>query len=201
MATRPPKTREGFSGGDSMKRSRPDPGMPSAVSEPQQVYRCPFLEIHHSSASFPSFSKEYYVVKFKPRGGVVATRDGSVLMTKQYRYLLRNYSWELPGGSIESSEDAESAIIRECYEETGVRVSRLETLIRYYPGLDNVDNKTTVFAARSVDAIDPFHPDPREISEIAWIPLGSCIQMIWRGEIQDAMSVAGLLAYRLRHEV
>jgi 8-oxo-dGTP pyrophosphatase MutT (NUDIX family) len=162
------------------------------------VFRCPFLEIHHSRATFASFNKDYYVVKFKRRAGVVAIHDGNVLLVRQYRFLPNDFSWELPGGTIGDDEKFEAGIIRECYEETGVRVSALRKLITYYPGLDNVDNRTTVYASESVEVPLAFQGDLREVSRTAWIPVQKSLQMVFAGDILDAMTVAGLLAYHHR---
>ena len=156
------------------------------------------MQIVHCRADFGAFAKDYYVVGFKRRGGVVILHDDSVLLVRQYRYLLNDYSWELPGGTIEDSENAEDGLIRECFEETGVRPKELLPLVVYYPGLDNVDNRTSVYYSRGATVGAPFKSNPAEIVEIAWIPYERCLDMVFRGQILDAMSVAGLLAYDAR---
>jgi len=164
-------------------------------TSPQRVeYRCPYLEITFERSDFGGFSKDYYVVNFKRRGGVVILRDQQVLMVRQYRHLARGDSWEIPGGTIEDSEDIESGLIRECLEETGVRPRALRRLVEYFPGLDNVDNRTTIFLAEEALVCAPFRPNPQEILEIAWVPLGTCLAWIDQALILDAMTIAGLLA-------
>lgn len=168
--------------------------LPLRISDRKTTYQCPFMEITHQQAEFEGFKKDYYVVNFKRRGGVVALKDGEVLLVRQYRFLPNDASWELPGGTIEDHEDLESGLVRECLEETGVRVSALRALVEYYPGLDNVDNRTTVFLSEQAEAVAPFRGNLAEIQEIAWIPLERCLRMIFDREILDAMTVAGLLA-------
>lgn len=169
--------------------------LPLEVTERETTYRCPFMEIYHRRARFDGFSKDYYVVSFKRRAGVVVVRDGSALLVKQYRFLINGPSWELPGGTMEDAEDLRAGIARECLEETGVAVGQLQELVTYYPGLDNVDNRTTIFYAEDAKPSSSFSGDPREVGQIAWIPLGHCIEMVFSGEILDAMTIAGLLAY------
>lgn len=168
---------------------------PLEITERQTTYRCPFMDIYHHKARFDGFSKDYFVVSFKRRGGVVAVHDGNVLLVRQYRFLINGLSWELPGGTIEEAEDMRNGIERECLEETGVAIGEVRELVTYYPGLDNVDNRTTIFYTENVKPTSSFQGNPREIGEIAWIPLSRCIEMVFSREILDAMTIAGLLAY------
>lgn len=161
----------------------------------QVVHRNPFMEIEHTEADFGAFKKNYFVVNFGPRAGIVAVRDRNVLLTRQYRFLIDTLSWELPGGTIEQGEDPVAGAVRECLEETGVRCRDLKPLLAYYPGLDNVDNRTTIWYSEAVEAASPFIANDAEVVEVSWIPLQRCLDMIFSQEILDVMSVAGLLAY------
>jgi len=159
-------------------------------------YRNPFMKVSHTKADFGAFTKEYFVIELGPRAGVVAVRDDRVLLTRQYRFLIDAMSWEIPGGKIESGESPADAAIRECREETGVTCRNLKPLVVYYPGLDNFDNRTTLLYSETIDVDAPFVGDASEVIEIAWVPLERCIAMVRRGEILDALTVTGLLAYR-----
>lgn len=172
---------------------------PLACSAPKTLHKNPFLEIQSSRARFNGFSKDYYVIKFKRRAGVVAVKDGQVLLVRQYRFLTNKLSWELPGGTIEDSETMREGLRRECLEETGITLGKLLPLVEYYPGLDNVDNRTCLFLCRNVKIARPFCPDPAEITDIAWVKPEKCLKMIFARQILDAMTVAGLLAYAHRN--
>lgn len=50
---------------------------------------------------------------------VCVTEDGNFLVEQQYRYGVRDLSWELPGGVVEANEDPIDAGPREVLEETG----------------------------------------------------------------------------------
>lgn len=172
-------------------------GQPVSVTERRIEYRCRFMEIYRSRADFGTFSKDYYVVDFKQRGGVVAVNDGKILLVRQYRFLPNDDSWELPGGTVDDHETAAAGLERECLEETGVRVKDLKSLLVYYPGLDNVDNRTSVFYTQNTVVEREFSPNRAEITDIAWIPVERCVAMVFRQEILDAMTVAGILGYAL----
>jgi 8-oxo-dGTP pyrophosphatase MutT (NUDIX family) len=165
------------------------------VSAKTVTYSTPFMDILHSRADFGDFAKDYYVVTFGERGGVVGVKDGKILMVRQYRFLIDGYSWELPGGTIEIGESAEAGLARECFEETGLRPKDLELLLVYYPGLDNVDNRTSIYVSRRMESVKPFVGNPAEVSQIGWFTLDQCLSMVLKQEILDAMTISGLLAY------
>lgn len=170
-------------------------GYPTHVGKKTVTYKTPFMGVYHCKANFGAATKDYFVIKFKPRVGVVVIKDDSVLLVSQYRYLLAANSWEIPGGSIESNESPKKGLARECIEETGIHPLNLSLLITYYPGLDNVDNCTRVYHTNKFEVKAKFVINPLEINALAWTPLPKALTMIRQGEILDAMTIAGLLAY------
>src|SRR5215510_3003277 len=97
-------------------------------SDAVTTYRNPFMEIRHTHADFGSFTKDYFVIELGPRAGIVAIRDDSILLTRQYRFLIDRPSWEIPGGRVDEGETPATAAIRECMEETGIECSGLRKL-------------------------------------------------------------------------
>jgi ADP-ribose pyrophosphatase len=171
---------------------------PTRVSARTTHFHCPFMEVYHQEAHFGDFSKDYFVVDFKRRGGVVAVRDGKMLLVRQYRFLVNATTLELPGGTIDDHEQAEAGLARECLEETGYEIAGLAPVLTYYPGLDNVDNRTLIYWTRDVRERHPFVANPAEIVALEWVPVDTCVDMVFDGRILDAMTVAGILGYALR---
>jgi 8-oxo-dGTP pyrophosphatase MutT (NUDIX family) len=164
------------------------------------VYANPFMKVRHSHVEFGDHSKDYYVVEFGPRAGVILRRDGRVLLVRQYRFLVDGLSWELPGGTVDAGEDLQVGARRECAEETGIECLRLEPLLVYYPGLDNVDNRTTVFLCDEFRDSQAFRASPSEVRSLEWVALPEAMGMIRGGRILDAMTIAGLQALSLSGE-
>lgn len=169
-----------------------------SATPPTLDYRNRFMEVHHSRADFGAFQKDYFVVDLGPRAGIVAVREGRVLLTRQYRFLIDDYSWEIPGGRVDAGETPEVAAVRECVEETGVKCSNLTPLVTYYPGLDNFDNRTSLFYSEWTEVVAPFVANDAEVVEIRWIRLDECIEMVFGGAILDVLTLAGLLAVHAR---
>jgi 8-oxo-dGTP pyrophosphatase MutT (NUDIX family) len=165
-------------------------------SKPRLDYRNPFMEVRYTRVEFDGFQKDYYVIELGPRAGIVAIKDECVLLSSQYRFLIDSMSWELPGGKVDPGESPEHAAIRETLEETGIECSALTKLVEYYPGLDNFNNRTTLFVSRDTRAAARFSPSASEVIEIRWVPVAEALQMVKSGLILDALTVAGLLAYK-----
>lgn len=159
------------------------------------VHENPFETITKTKVYFDGFEKDYYIVNFGPRAGVVAVKEGCVLLSAQYRFLIDGISWELPGGRVDEGEDSINAAYRECLEETGIECFNLKPLVTYRPGLDNVENLTQIFYTEEVNAASSFRADPTESLAIDWIPIEDAVSFVLTHQITDAMTVSGILAF------
>lgn len=172
--------------------------MDSPQVGPQEVvFENQYLRISRIPADFGSFSKEYFVLDSGHRAGMVAVREGSVLLVRQYRLLINGLSWEIPGGKVDEGETPEEAAVRECLEEAGVMCLNPQPLISYQSGLDVIHNPTHLFYSEQVvldDSLQNSHPN--EICSFDWIPLSKCNEMIFRGQLVDAFSILAIFAYQ-----
>lgn len=159
------------------------------------IHSNPFSKVFHTESDFGTFKKNYYVTYFGPRSGIVAVRGTHVLLVRQYRFLPDRLTLEIPGGTVEAHETPDQAILRECIEEAGVACRELHPLLEYYPGLDNVDNRTTVFFSENVEEVGTFRSDHAEVTEVVWVPIAECLEKIYKREITDALTIVGILAY------
>ena len=118
--------------------------------------------------------------------------DDEVLLIRQYRFAADGMILEVPAGKLDAGEAPAVCAGRELEEEAGQRAGRLEALgwIWTTPGF--TDEKIHLFAAFDLSAV-PQRPEDDEIIEIVPMPLGRALDLVWRGEINDAKSAMALL--------
>lgn len=165
-------------------------------SAPAVIHCNPLETVSHVRAEFDDFAKDYYVVEFGARAGIVAVSEGKVLLTAQYRFLIDEIAWEIPGGRVDEGEMPIEAAQRECLEETGFFCTDVRPLISFRPGLDNVENLTSVFFSERVTEHRLFVPNPAEVLALAWVPIEECVRLVLEQKIVDCLTVSAVLAYR-----
>lgn len=160
------------------------------------VYENQYSRIYSQEVDFGSFRKEYFVIDFGKKAGLIVVWDNSILLVRQYRLLINQLSWEIPGGKIDDGETPEESAARECFEETGVRCRNLRPLLNYHQTLEGVNAFTYLFYTSDFEDKNNFVPDRKEVESIEWIPLKQCLEMIEEGKILDSFSILALLAYK-----
>ncbi len=165
------------------------------------VYEDNYQQIYRITAEFENHSKEYFVRDGGERAAVVIVKNQSVLLTRQYRLLINDLSWEIPGGKIDHNETPHDAAIRECLEETGILCNEIQALITFEPGLDITKNRTYIFQATDITITGSFNKESHEIDHTVWVPIEQCTQMIFRGDIVDSLSIIAILAYQTNNPV
>ncbi len=164
------------------------------------VYQNPYQLIYRVNAQFDGFAKDIFVLDCGRRVGVVILRGNEVLLVRQYRLLINDMAWEIPGGKVDPDETPENAARREALEEACLRCETVKPLLYFHPGLDTCDNPTFMFLADEFEEVSEENLDSREVSERVWVPLDECIRMVFAGKIVDSLTVAALLAAYLRRQ-
>ena len=122
---------------------------------------------------------------------VPLTNNNHVVMLKQYRHAIGAFIWEIPAGTFEGREDALVCARRELTEETGFRAGTWERLGAVTPVPGYSDECIQIFLARELTPAEQ-HLDQDEFLEVHKLPLSRVVEMISKGEIQDAKTVTGI---------
>ena len=122
--------------------------------------------------------------------------DDAVLLVRQYRHPAGGELWELPAGSIDRGEDAETAARRECHEELGMIAGSAERLGEAWPLPGYCTEYMTFFRLtdlRSPGAGDAqAHQDEDEEIQARVFTLEQVREMVRSGEIKDLKTAAVL---------
>lgn len=86
--------------------------------------------------------------------------DATVLMVRQYRYVLSAWNLEFPGGIIDHGEQTSGAAQRELEEETGFHARKVLPIIKVYPDPSNTTQRVHVFSSRRICNEAPHHGEP-----------------------------------------
>ena len=116
----------------------------------------------------------------------------NVVLVSQYRKAVEETLLEVPAGGVEEGEISEGAALRELQEETGYTADSLKRLASFWttPGFctELMHSYLATDLRRSVR-----QGDEDEEIQVVKVPLGEVPDMIRRGEIRDAKSIASLL--------
>jgi ADP-ribose pyrophosphatase len=153
------------------------------------------------------------IARRSPGVRIIITRDGKMLLTKEFRVEYNGYDYRLPGGkifdnlhdyrqSVKNKEDmlslAERAAKRECLEETGVEAESLEFFQIARAGT-NVEwdlfyFTTDKFAKGSQKLEDS------EVIQPEWKTFDDVKKMCLNGDIKEDRTVGVLLKFLLKNQ-
>ena len=169
----------------------------------RQVYANPWMVVREDRIRRSDGSDGIFGVIDKPDYALIVPADGDRLhLVEQFRYPLGMRRWEFPQGTAPDRADADPIELarRELREETGLRAGRLTLLglLDVAPGMSS--QRGRVFLATELTEGEPEREHTEQDMLTAWFSRRQVIEMVERGEITDAQSIAalGLLLLRER---
>ena len=163
------------------------------------VYQGSILDIYADYMQLPDGKTEKWDFVSHRKGAAAAvavTEDGNLLLVRQYRSALDRETLEIPAGSRDSvTEDTAVCAKRELEEETGWKCDHMEKLLQLKTTVAFCNEFIDVYLATELKSGVQKLDEGEEI-EIVSMPLADAVQKIYCGEIQDAKTVAGILAYQ-----
>jgi ADP-ribose pyrophosphatase len=123
--------------------------------------------------------------------------DGDVTLVHQHRHAGGGMLWEIPAGKLEPGEAPDACAARELEEEAGLRAARVEPLGSILPAPAYTDERIHLFVATGLTPV-PTRLDHDEVMTAHKTKLAAAIEMIGRGEIEDAKTICALLMLQAR---
>jgi len=140
------------------------------------------------------------VIRHNGSVGILAFRHTAsggreVLLERNYRYSVGRYIMEIPAGTLDKpGESLEECARRELEEETGCRAAHVRPLVSILPSPGFLSERLTIFVAEDVTAGEAA-PEPGELITVVWVAWSEALDMVRRGEIEDAKTMTAVLYY------
>ncbi|TAH17827.1 MAG: NUDIX hydrolase [Cytophagales bacterium] len=163
----------------------------------RQVYDNAWISVREDQIINPTGGKGIYgVVSFKniAIGIIPIDSEGNTYLIGQYRYSLNEYSWEIPMGGGKIGVDMLESAKRELKEETGFTALKWTEIMKIHTSNSVTDEVGYVFVAEYLEAGETEFEETEQL-HIKKLPFEEAVMMVMRGQITDAISIAGILKY------
>jgi 8-oxo-dGTP pyrophosphatase MutT (NUDIX family) len=162
----------------------------------ERLFETPYFALRSDRLRLPdgTIKDPYYVVE-RPDAAIIfpLTKEGEVVLVRQYRPPLERMELGLPAGLVEEGEKPETAARRELLEETGYAGGEWEELGALASSPSLKDNWAYLFLARGVEASAPPDPDEHELVEVVEVSVGELLGLIQSGQIVSSSGVAAIM--------
>ena len=160
----------------------------------RSVYQNRWISLREDLVELPNGRTTVYgVVSCGECVGVLPFLDpDTVLLVRQYRYVARRTTWEMPTGGVHAGESIEEAAQRELAEETGYRAGRLTRMSTYHTSKSVVDETAHLFLGEEMVQL-ALPGDETEFIETRPFPFRKVLELVLSGEIVDSMTIIAVL--------
>lgn len=166
------------------------------------VHKGAIIDLNRDTMKLPDGRTEYYdFIYHKGAAAVVPVKDdGKILMVRQFRNAVDDYTLEIPaGGKNGVDEPTLDCAYRELEEETGYYTDKenIELLISLYTTVAFCNEKIDIYVARNLTKTAQ-HLDDDEYIDVEVYSLDELCEMVLSGKIVDAKTIAAIMAYKVK---
>ena len=162
----------------------------------ERLFETPYFALRSDRLLLPggAIKDPYYVVE-RPDAAIIfpLTKEGEVVLVRQYRPPLERMELGLPAGLVEEGEKPEAAARRELIAETGYSGGEWELLGSLASSPSLKDNWAYLFLARGVEETSEPDPDEHELVEVVRVSVEDLPGLIRAGEIVSSSGVAAIM--------
>lgn len=168
------------------------------VLRSEYLFKRPWLTARKDEVQLPDgrINPEYYILEYPDWVNVIAfTKDGQMILERQYRHGLGKTCYELPCGVIEEGEEPLEAAKRELLEETGYAGGVWQAWMTLSPNASANSNLVHCFLARDVEKVAEQDLDPTEDIAVSLHPEGFVRDLLADNQVMQAQMAAPLWKY------
>ena len=162
----------------------------------ERLYETPYFVLRSDRLRLPDgvIKDPYYVIE-RPDAAIIfpLTKEGEVILVRQFRPPLGRMELGLPAGLVEPGEKPEVAARRELLEETGYAGGEWEPLGSLASSPSLKDNWAYLFLARGVEETSAPDPDEHELVEVVRVSVEDILGLIRGGQIVSSSGVAAIM--------
>lgn len=165
----------------------------------EKIYENPWISLTEHQVINPGGGNGIYgEVHFKNLaiGIIPLDEENNTWLVGQYRFPLKQYSWEIPeGGGLHNNDPLLSAQ-RELLEETGIKAEEWIEIQKIHLSNSVSDELGIIYLARKL-SFGKSCPEESEDLIVRKLPFETTYQMVLNGEITDSLSVAAILKLKI----
>lgn len=137
----------------------------------------------------------YGKVHFKNRaiGVLPLDHNNNTWLVGQWRYVLNEWSWEIPEGGGPLFQDPLLAAQRELQEETGIRAKKWTLIQRVHLSNSVSDEEGLLYLAEELELGEKSLEETEADMKVWKLPFEEALQLVWDGKITDSLSVIAIL--------
>ena len=176
---------------------RSDASMMWQTNESKYLFKDTWMTVRADTCSKPDgkIVTPYYVYEFPDWVTAFAvTKDGRVIMEKQYRHALGQVHYEIPGGCVDKSDSSfQAAVERELLEETGYKFDHIEFIGNTSANPSTNANMMHLFLATGGEYVQKPELDEGEDIEVHLFTIEEVKELVRTNQIIQSMHVTCIL--------
>jgi 8-oxo-dGTP pyrophosphatase MutT (NUDIX family) len=162
----------------------------------EDIYENPWIKLEEHQVINPGGGKGIYgKVHYKNTaiGIIPLDEHNNTWLVGQHRYVLNEWSWEIPEGGGPAGVSILDSAKRELLEETGLSAKHWKEILRAHLSNSVSDEVGYIFVAQGLSEGEHKREDTEADMNVWKLPFQEALEMVMQGKITDGLSVMGIL--------
>jgi 8-oxo-dGTP pyrophosphatase MutT (NUDIX family) len=162
----------------------------------EDIYENPWIKLEEHQVINPAGGKGIYgKVHFKNTAiGIIPLDDkNNTWLVGQHRYVLNEWSWEIPEGGGPVNQTILESAKRELLEETGLKAKHWKEILKVHLSNSVSDEVGYVFLAQGLTEGEHKREATEADMKVWKLPFSEALDMVMTGKITDSLSIMAIL--------